>query len=190
MMYNISKTHKHKKESNTMMVDNESKLKELEERIDKFQDTLNEIKEALTKQICETCKQGDTIQNKVCTKESKLTSRERAKIEDIMENFNFDKVHKIMTMLDWKWAMTANGVPSMDELRAEAKRLLIDAAVERTCVATGGFRAVYESDGSDDPYIGLEFIVEECEGFVDDEDDDDHTDGTYPSPWARGGAAE
>ena len=97
------------------------------------------------------------------------------KIQNIMEDFDFQKVHAVMEQLDWKWAMTKYGVPTLDELKSEAKRLLIDACVERTCVSTGGFRAVYEESfqGDPDPYIGLEFIVVEYEGFVDDEDDDE-----------------
>jgi hypothetical protein len=93
-----------------------------------------------------------------------------------LEDFNFQKVHDVMKQLDWKWAMTKYGVPTIDELKSEAKRLLIDACVEHTCVATGGFRAVYEAgETPDDPdtYIALEFIIEECEGFVDDDSDDE-----------------
>ena len=77
-----------------------------------------------------------------------------------------------MEQLDWKWTSTKPGVPTIDEMKCEAKRLLIDACIEKTCIATGGFRAVYEecSQGDPDPYIGLEFIIEECEGFVDEDE--------------------
>ena len=77
-----------------------------------------------------------------------------------------------MGQLDWTWASTKYGVPTIDEMKCEAKRLLIDACIEKTCVSTGGFRAVYEecSQGDPDPYIGLEFIIEECEGLVDEDE--------------------
>lgn len=145
------------------------KLNELEEKINNFENILKDIRDELKSQNV-----GDKIQTVICTKESKLTFTERMKIQDILEDFNFQKVHDVMKQLDWKWAMTKYGVPTLDELKSEAKRLLIDACVEKTCVATGGFRAVYEKGTPDDPepYIGLEFIIEECEGFVDDDDDE------------------
>lgn len=153
------------------MSDYESKLDELEARINSFENILKDIKDELKSKNA-----GDKIQNVVCTNESKLTFSERMKVQDIMEDFNFQKVHDVMKQLDWKWAMTKYGVPTLDELKSEAKRLLIDACVEHTCVATGGFRAVYEAGESPDdpdPFIGLEFIIEECEGFVEDDSNDE-----------------
>ena len=149
---------------------NESRLNELEAQINSFGCILKDIRDELKSQNA-----GDKIQTVVRTKESKLTFTERMKIQDILEDFNFQKVHDVMEQLDWKWAMTKYGVPTIDELKSEAKRLLIDACVEHTCVATGGFRAVYEAgETPDDPdtYIALEFIIEECEGFVDDDNDE------------------
>ena len=149
---------------------NESRLNELEAQINSFGCILKDIRDELKSQ-----NDRNKIQTVVCTKESKLTFTERMKIQDILEDFNFQKVHDVMKQLDWKWAMTKYGVPTIDELKSEAKRLLIDACVEHTCVATGGFRAVYEAgETPDDPdtYIALEFIIEECEGFVDDDNDE------------------
>lgn len=150
---------------------NESRLNELEAQINSFGCILKDIRDELKSQNV-----GDKIQTVVRTKESKLTFTERMKIQDILEDFNFQKVHDVMEQLDWKWAMTKYGVPTLDELKSEAKRLLIDACIEHTCVATGGFRAVYEAGETPDdpdPYIALEFIIEECEGFVDDDSDDE-----------------
>lgn len=168
------------------MLEQEDKLMELEKRVNEFEGILKEIRDELKSQ-------NGKVQTVVQTKESKLTFTQRMKIQDIMEDFNFQKVHDVMEQLDWKWAMSKYGVPTVEEMKAEAKRLLIDACVERTCVATGGFRAVYEDDepGGTDPYIGLEFIVEECEGFVDDDEDEDESGiEKDPAPWAKGGAAE
>jgi len=152
---------------------NESKLNELEERVNGFERILKDIRDELKAQNA-----GDKIRTVVETKESKLTFTERMKINDILEDFNFQKIHDVMEQLDWKWVMTKYGVPTLDELKREAKRLLIDACIERTCVSTGGFRAVYEEGTPDDPepYIGLEFIIEECEGFVDEDSSEDNAE--------------
>lgn len=145
------------------------KIEVLESTVAGFKDTLKELQK------------NDVIQNPVHTKDCDLTWTEREKIEDIIRDFDFKKVHDVMDFLDWKWAMSKEGVPTIEELQAEARRLLVEAVTERTCVATGGFRAVYEADGADDedPYIGLEFIVEECEGFAADEDEPDSEEDDY-----------
>lgn len=80
------------------------------------------------------------------------------KIEQIMENFDFEKVHKVMVALEWEWhfGRGASGIPSVYTLKEEASRLLSDAWMTKTTVSTGGFSAVY-----DDCYITLSFIVEE-----------------------------
>lgn len=93
-----------------------------------------------------------------------------AKIKSILNHFDFNRVKKVMDVLNWKWASSCskNGVPDIDEIRGLANRLLIDACIEKTNISTGGFRAVYDDNGDGDPYVGLEFIVEECEGFAED----------------------
>ena len=151
------------------------KLDKLEARLDAIMDTLegfkDEIREIRSGGKIETVEVGDPQDD---PEFMSLGSVEKVKIKDILKNFDFEKVHSIMKMLGWQWAMVKHddGIPSVDELKAEAKRLLIDAATEKTQIATGGFRAVYEANGADDedPYIGLEFIAVECEGFVDDDD--------------------
>lgn len=150
------------------------KLTMLEGRMDQIENLIYDIKNELKKQNGKTMDEGRATPTRDA--EASLSSTERAKIEDIIRDFNFEKVHKVMEMLDWKWAMSRYDVPTIEELKAEARRLLVEAATEETQVATGGFRAVYEKSNDvtfdPDPYIALEFIVEECEGFVDDDEED------------------
>lgn len=82
------------------------------------------------------------------------------KIEQIMENFDFEKVHKVMVALEWEWHFGhgCSGIPSVHTLKEEASRLLSDAWMIKTTVSTGGFSAVY-NDGC----LSLSFIVEEWE---------------------------
>ena len=188
LLYNIL-DNIHIKENN--MTD---KLDKLEARLDAIMDTLegfkNEIREIRSGGKIKTVEVDNNNQDD--PEFMSLEPVEKTKIKDILKNFDFERVHSIMKMLDWKWAMVKHddGIPSVDELKAEAKRLLIDAATEKTQIATGGFRAVYEADGArdDDPYIGLEFIAVECEGFVDEDYEDD--EDKDPAPWTKGGASE
>lgn len=142
------------------MTDNEKKLEYLESKVDKLETTLAEIKELIKAR-------GEKSHEE--PEEDELSAIERAKIKYIMDTFGFEKVHNVMSMLDWRWAFAKDGVPSIDELKSEARRLLVSACKEETDVSTGGFRAVYEKtsewEDDDEPYLALEFVLEECEGF-------------------------
>ena len=73
---------------------------------------------------------------KIKSKEEMMQS-----IIDIIERFDFDKVHKYMTDIDWQWR--GEGVPSVNELKRTAINLLVEAVEDKTevtSVGTGGFR--------------------------------------------------
>lgn len=67
-------------------------------------------------------------------------------IEEIMEYFDFDRVHKAMVALNWTWFDV--GAPTIDDLKRQARRLLDEVAskIENSdegqfYIATGGFKA-------------------------------------------------
>jgi hypothetical protein len=103
-------------------------------------------------------------------------------IDEIMDEFNFATVHKTMVALDWKWAVTSNNkVPTMDELRTEAERLLRDAADVRLDMwqyehwkspiycSTGGFSAAAwcNEDKTKIIRLDLDFIVSSWSARID-----------------------
>ena len=69
-------------------------------------------------------------------------------IEDIMDEFNFGEVRKVMESLDWSWHETGC-IPEEYDLRKSARKLLKHAAemidesldVSGGSTATGGFYA-------------------------------------------------
>ena len=87
-------------------------------------------------------------------------------IDDILDEFDFDKVHKAMKALDWRWVGT--GVPTIDELRNGAHHLLRGAANSRLYEfkhehwlegiqnSTGGFEAMAWCDENKTKIIRLE----------------------------------
>ena len=93
-------------------------------------------------------------------------------IDDIMENFNFERVHQTMEALNWKWV---GQKPSMDDLREQAERLLRGAAKSRLgdfkrshwelgiINGTGGFQATAFCDRTKTRITGLDlkFVVSE-----------------------------
>ena len=90
-----------------------------------------------------------------------------AMIKDIMCDFDFDEVHKVMEYLDWEWG-GYDGVPSTYSLIKKAEELLKDAYTKSTTVAQGGFIAKMEN-GS----LELSFVLESMTTFAEDYQDED-----------------
>lgn len=162
------------------MIDNSKRIELLESRMKGVEATLIEIRNAIVERRNQ--EQGQQVGNRPKTMDEKwnlLSDVERNKIDSIMENFDFDKVQSVMDYLDWKWVGTKNGIPDVDEIKDEARRMLIDAAFEETTISCGGLKATYKPDDEnpDDPFILLEFILIDCEGFDEREFDERKDDG-------------
>lgn len=80
-------------------------------------------------------------------------------IEEVMKHFNFSKVQKAMSSLNWTWYNTPAGfsVPTLDEVMACARNLL-----EKVCygkfrsVSSGGFVAKYNEE---EQVLSLDFVL-------------------------------
>ena len=91
-------------------------------------------------------------------------------VTEVMEDFDFDRVHRVMANLDWKWNI-GNGemtVPSHYRLTKEAERLLRVVAQhygdkEFYSCGSGGFMA--HLDGNT---LTLQFILAETTSYADD----------------------
>lgn len=101
-----------------------------------------------------------------------FTISNKKHIDYILDHFDFDKVHNIMTILDWRWYCTSEKglgdglhVPSIDNMRRTVYDLLND--MDKPDVnygdysATGGFKVTMRND-----YLELEFILEECPSSI------------------------
>lgn len=76
-------------------------------------------------------------------------------IKHILDNFNFVEVNRIMTLLDWHWWNAVNKVPSVDELKKEAHRMLNDLYdSDYISSSTGGFKVSKFED-----HLELQFII-------------------------------
>ena len=123
--------------------------------------------------------QLQTLLNKLNPVEVKPVDPLVTMVDDILSEFDFEKVHDTMVALDWKWTSTHPSVPSISELKNTARYLLIKVYNLRTNeyndthpevpvqVATGGFRAIALSndDGVVD-FLKLEFVITEWEAGV------------------------
>jgi len=88
-------------------------------------------------------------------------------IDYILEMFNFDRVHVVMTALDWWWT-DPHEVPTIARLKKRAKILLDTAYKEQITICTGGLQAKYHppiknSDLLIDsgPILSLSFVLTE-----------------------------
>ena len=90
----------------------------------------------------------------------------QTQIDEIMENFNWDRVHRAMQALNWKWCIYngkdpgVNKIPDISDLMDTAKYLLNQVAKEPVGYAllTGGLEA--EKIGDKQPgYLKLTFVL-------------------------------
>ena len=98
----------------------------------------------------------------------------RDRIDQIMLDFDFETVHRIMKMMDWRWASWEDEegntykdeTPSVYAIRSEALRLMLKCLDEQKEIAAGGLRVNFGSDETewfddDSCYMSLEFIAVE-----------------------------
>lgn len=69
-------------------------------------------------------------------------------IDEVLDNFDFEKVEKVMNAIHWRWAMSEepDGIPTIAEMRKTARKLLKDLSVYKkeeniNQTGTGGFYA-------------------------------------------------
>lgn len=85
-------------------------------------------------------------------------------IDEIIDNFDFDRVHDVMEYMDWGWQ--GEGVPSIEKLKESAIELLEHAYNgyfeqgngEQYSIQTGGLEAYYMYDDNEDCFE-LKFVL-------------------------------
>jgi len=99
-----------------------------------------------------------------------MTDDRETMIDEIIERFNFERVHIAMNALDWQWCTTkGNGhaVPTLVELKAMARHLLRESINSKVC-ASGGFEARYHPKvDRDSEYFELKFILHHADSYDD-----------------------
>jgi hypothetical protein len=103
-----------------------------------------------------------------------LTKGEQKMVDDILENFNFQKCHDVMTILKWSWATV--GIPSIDDLKQSAVEKLQTAILgvkdkevhEHYYVSSGGIKAsAYKNRYNRVVMLHLEFVLTEWDSDGD-----------------------
>jgi len=107
----------------------------------------------------------------------RLHSKEQKLVDDVIENFNFNKCHRVMKHLNWGWGFPNTEVPSIEKLKKSALNR-IEMAIEqlKTDVkrnpspfyssSSGGLCAkVYRDRYKNIRAVTLEFILTEWEEY-------------------------
>lgn len=101
----------------------------------------------------------------------KLSNKQIQSINEVMDNFDFERVEKVMNCLEWGWGFE-NQIPDIHEIRRFARQLLADTIIglsnliedKRLSLSSGGFTATAYRDDS----LSLSFVVEEWEYFTNE----------------------
>ena len=89
------------------------------------------------------------------------------KINEVLEEFDFDEVHKVMVFLNWSWVNDDETftVPNCYRMIQDAKKLLYDCKKSKNkyfTTATGGFVARKGKSEDGDNFYSLSFVLCEC----------------------------
>jgi len=95
---------------------------------------------------------------------------EEEKIIEVLENFDFDKVQRVMHFLNWKWVNVGNtfSIPSYFRMIESAKDLLYrckNSKSETVTISTGGFVAHKNKDEDGENLYSLSFVICESSNF-------------------------
>ena len=104
----------------------------------------------------------------------KLTDKHYEDLMDILDSIEFQKIHKVMHYLDWRW-VTEYGwcVPDIHTLRKKARSLLTEACKQALnneggeyMTATGGFRAEAKLYKDGFLCMRLSFDLTDADNFI------------------------
>ncbi len=95
-----------------------------------------------------------------------LEKSDKMRIKHIMTNFDFKKVHKVMSLIKWEWWDSDVGIsiPTIIKIKKNAKSLLEETLKHGiihkidTSISSGGFKAEYIIENDK---LHLYFIVTE-----------------------------
>lgn len=103
-----------------------------------------------------------------------MTQRQQDAMDNIMDYFDFEKVRRVMELLDWKWGPIGNRVPEVFEIRQSARRLIKEAIEKyKGSIATGGLWVDYSEDENGDIALDLSFKLEHWTEYINERMDED-----------------
>lgn len=115
-------------------------------------------------------------------KEIKQKEKIKRVQKEVLNYIDFDKIHKTMIALDWKWAAIGNYIPTVDDIKNFLSDKIENVLKYKQTYSSGGFTVEYhcakddlekgipyEGD-EDDEWINVRFSIEECEAVFGKDD--------------------
>ena len=95
---------------------------------------------------------------------SRLEGIKKRLKENVLKELDFDTIHEYMEATNWTWAGTANGVPSIRELKKCVYQLIEESVEHKTTLDTGGFSVRYielkkDDDGEGSIGVDVKFYI-------------------------------
>lgn len=112
----------------------------------------------------EEWKRQEILENELEKYKSKVKTE--ADIEAILDDFDFEYVRSYMQLTHWSWRNAENedGIPTIDELKSQARKLIEDVIYdkeEHRFISTGGFKVMKFGE-----FVELSFeIATSCNDF-------------------------
>ena len=111
---------------------------------------------------------------------NEISEKVKHVLNDVFDNFDFERVKKTMDALDWKWDLSTSAsppdekprVPTLDKIKEEAACLMWECATQDvSVVATGGFRVEKDFSDPNDPWMRLSFEVTDWDASASEFDE-------------------
>ena len=92
-----------------------------------------------------------------------MTEEQRKAVDNIMDWFDFEKVHKTMRALRWEWVGAEEKIPCQGEIREKARQMLTQAIETEMSIGSGGLQVTYIPV---ERFLKLEFVVSEWDALI------------------------
>jgi len=92
-----------------------------------------------------------------------MTEEQRKAVDNIMDWFDFERVHKTMRALRWEWVGAEEKIPCQGEIRERARQLLTDAIRTEMSIGSGCLQVTYVPV---EGFLKLEFVVSEWDALI------------------------
>ena len=89
-----------------------------------------------------------------------MKPKHRRRMLKVLKRFSFEEVHNAMVPLKWFWALEEFRMPTIEELKNEAKNLLVKAYPDER-LATGGFTVEWHKG-----HCFLAFYIDEIDSAL------------------------
>ena len=91
----------------------------------------------------------------------KLTSREKEVVKEVLQNFDYKRVRKVMNKLKWVWYCSGTTkTPNKKTIKEFSKTLLKTCLIREITISSGGLEASLEDGFLELKFVPVVYMVE------------------------------